>query len=175
MLLTFGAIEFGIGFSQKGGLESISRTGARTGATLAADATTDPLIGETPDNSIGVETVEAVNAALGSSSLPDMKRVVVYRIDNLGSGTTTDYGPAGWGAACGSFCMEFTFNTGTKQFNLNTAGTWPIAQREACGTQPDRIGVRIEGEFQFLTNLIGQGPIKMTAKSVVQLEPTADC
>lgn len=175
MLLTFGAIEFGIGFSQKGGLESISRTGARTGATLAADATTDPLIGETPDNSIGVETVEAVNAALGSSSLPDMKRVVVYRIDNLGGGSTVDYGPAGWGAPCGSYCMVFTFNNATKQFDLTTAGTWPIAAREACGTQPDRIGVRIEGEFHFLTNLIGSGPIKLTAKSVVQLEPTADC
>ena len=176
MLLTFGAIEFGIGFSQKGGLESISRTGARTGATLAADATIDPAVpSENPNNSIGVETVQAVNAALDSSSLPEMNRVVVYRIENLGGGATIDHGPASWGGACGAHCMIFTFNNGTKEFDLNTGGTWPVADRKACGTQPDRIGVRIEGKFNFLTHLIGSGSINMTAKSVVQLEPTADC
>jgi hypothetical protein len=174
MLLTFGAIEFCIGFSQKGGLESIARTGARTGATLAADATVDIAVpSETPDNSIGVETVQAINAALASSSLPEMKRVVVYRIENLGGGATVDYGPTGWGDACGSYCMVFDFN-GT-DFDLVTGGAWPIDDRNACGTEPDRIGVRIEGRFNFLTGLFGASPIEMTATSIVQLEPTADC
>ena len=74
MLLTFGAIEFGIGFSQKGGLESISRAGARTGATLAADATVNPGDNEDASNSIGVETVRAINAALSSTAIPEMNR-----------------------------------------------------------------------------------------------------
>jgi hypothetical protein len=71
--------------------------------------------------------------------------------------------------------MTFAFNSGTNEFDLTTGGTWPIADRKACGTQPGRIGVRLEGNFHFLTNLIGKAPIQMTAKSIVQLEPTADC
>jgi hypothetical protein len=174
MLLTFGAIEFGIGFSQKGGIESVSRAGARTGATLAADATVDISVGETANNSIGVETVRAVNAALKSTSLPEVHRVVVYRIEGA---TTTDYGPANWGDACGSFCMAFNFDNNAKQFDLNQAGggNWPVAQRKPCGTKPDRVGVLIEGKFNFLTNLVGNGNIKIKARSVLQLEPTVDC
>jgi Flp pilus assembly protein TadG len=174
MLLTFGAIEFGIGFSQKGGIESVSRAGARTGATLAVDGTVDVAVGETANNSIGVETVRAVNAALKSTSLPEMNRVVVYRIEGA---TGTDYGPVTWGGACNSYCMAFTFDTGAKVFKLTQAagGNWPIADRKACGTKPDRIGVLIEGKFNFLTNLVGNGNIKIKGRSVLQLEPTADC
>jgi hypothetical protein len=33
----------------------------------------------------------------------------------------------------------------------------------------------IEGRFAFLTNLVGGGHIDITGRSVLQLEPTADC
>ena len=177
MLLTFGAIEFGIGFSQKGGLESISRAGARTGATLAADATVNPGDNEDASNSIGVETVRAINAALSSTAIPEMNRVVVYRIENLGGGVTNSHGPSGWGGSCrGADCIVYTFDNVGKQFNLSSgSGAWPVANRMACGNAPDRLGVQLEGKFNFLTNLIGTAPIKLTAKSVLQLEPTSDC
>lgn len=164
-----------MGFSQKGGIESLSRAGARTGATLAADASADPLIAKTPDNSIGVETVKAINASLASTALPEMEKVYVYRIENLGLSGTKDWGPTGPGA-CSAFCMEFAFNPGSDEFNLApVSGTWPVDFREACAPYPDRLGVLIDAEFNFLTGLVGSAPIDMQASTVLQLEPTADC
>src|SRR5262245_40331093 len=55
MLITFGGIELGIGFGQKGALESATRAGARKAATL------------TNDDDMGAQTVAAVNAALDST------------------------------------------------------------------------------------------------------------
>jgi len=180
MLLTFGAIEFGIGFSQKGALESVARAGARTGATLADDFNTQAdtgIVGENANNDIFVDTVTAVNAALAGSSTPTLNRVYVFRIPH-GGGPATD-GPATWGGSCSStFCMSFNYDAVTKQFNPQPigSGSWPKAQRSVCDTEnADKIGVRVEGTFKFLTNLFGGSTIKMKAVSILQLEPTSAC
>jgi hypothetical protein len=161
LLLTFGAIELGLGFSQKGGLESVSRAGARKAATLAG------VPDSTLNNELGLQTADAVNAALGTTSLPaEMDNLYVYKVtaDDVRSYDADTN-------VCADDCMSFTYNTDTNQFEYADGG-WKRDDREACGEKPDRVGVTVVGKFHFLTNLVGVNPIKMAPTSILQLEPT---
>jgi hypothetical protein len=167
MLLTFGCIEFGIGFSQKGGLESVARSGARVGATLTDDDNTAAGgIYPAPHTQIGIDTMTAVNDALGETSLPELNHLFVYKID--GSSGTSSYSSG----ACSdpSSCMSFDYD-GT-QF-VYAGGSWDKGLRDACTSgQQDRIGVTLQGTFHFLSGLVGSGTIGLDESSVLQLEPT---
>jgi hypothetical protein len=167
MLLTFGCIEYGIGFSQKGGLESVARSGARVGATLTDE---DNLVAggiyPRPNTRIGIDTMVAVNDALGETSLPELNHLFVYKID--GASGASSYS----GGACTnvSSCLQFDYD-GT-QFKY-ASGRWPKTDRDACTSgKQDRIGVTIQGTFHFLTGLVGSGTIALNESSILQLEPT---
>jgi hypothetical protein len=166
MLMVFGGIELGIGFGQKGGLESVARAGARRAAT---ETDVDDAITHTQ---IGLDTADAVNAALGTTSLPKMNSLYVYRIEGA---TGVSSGPSGWNQPCqnSSSCIRFTYDNGAKKF-VYDSGSWPagVSTRDACSVQADRVGVTLNGQFAFLTGLIGSGFINLTATSVLQLEPT---
>jgi TadE-like protein len=155
MVLTFGAIEMGIGFSQKGGLESASRGGARKAATLTA-------VDDVAGIAIGVQTTEAVNDALDSSAVPQLTSLEVYRSDSDPD-------------VCGSNCIRFLPDSGDpKHFSLTpSTGTWfaGVANRNGCGLTPDKVSVRIKGQFLFLTDLIGNGGIPISATTTLQFEP----
>jgi hypothetical protein len=167
MLLTFGCIEFGIGFSQKGGLESVARSGARIGATLTDDDNAAAGgIYPAPHTQIGIDTMSAVNDALGETSLPELNHLFVYKID--GSSGTSSYSSGSCTSA--TTCMSFDYD-GT-QF-VYAGGSWDKTLRDACTSgQQDRIGVTIQGTFHFLTGLVGSGNIALNETSVLQLEPT---
>jgi Flp pilus assembly protein TadG len=181
LLLVFGGIEFGIGFSQKGGLESVARAGARTAATLTN-------VDNANNNEIGILTLAAVNSALAQTSLPELKHLYVYRIDgdtgiSDGSGENTkaggDTGPD-FGDACGGpDCFKFDVDPGNPgQFDVTTVGShiWPRdpvkLHRNACDLHADRVGVTIQGYFNFLSGLVGSGRIELNETAVLQLEPT---
>jgi hypothetical protein len=156
MILTFGAIEMGIGFSQKGGLESASRSGARKAATL-----TD--INDLPGTAIGIETAKAVNDGLDSTAIPQLTSLEVYRPDSDPD-------------VCATNCIRFLPDSSDpKHFSLTPTGggTWPwgAANRNGCGLTPDKVSVRIKGEFLFLTDMIGNGGIPLTATTTLQFEP----
>jgi hypothetical protein len=167
MLVTFGAIEFGIGFTKKAGLEAIARSGARAGAAASADP------------NLAADVAQAINAALRSSSLPELEWMVVYRIP--GDGSSPDETDNGGGPGCATNsssaqdCAIFFFRDG--QFDTsNYMGGWDTdpAVRVLCpsqGNPPDRIAVKIYGEFHYLTNMFGHGGVAMTSESILQLEP----
>ncbi len=164
LLLTFGAIEFGIGFSQKAGIEAIARSGAREGAAQSADP------------NLPNDVATAVNNALGSSSLPDMQFLAVYRIP--GDGSAPDLSENGGAPGCSTNpngfndCAIYYFRNG--QFDAtNPLGGWDNDPkvRVLCGPNPDRIGVKIYSRFHFLTNLVGTGDMELDAQSILQLEP----
>jgi Flp pilus assembly protein TadG len=169
MLITFGGIEFGIGFSQKGALESAARAGARLGSTQTKDgstpSTTPTLIG---DNVLG-----AVNNALGTTAAPELTKLYVYK-----AGTSLA------SCAASGTCIQYLPTPDKKQFDAATAsGTWPYLDAASTPTRhgcvplpgtPDKISVQIEGDFAFLTGLVGNGKIHLTVSSTLQFEPT-DC
>lgn len=154
MLLTFGGIEYGIGFGQKGALESATRAGARKAATLTAD----------PD--IALDTLPSVNAALDSTAVPELVRLWIYRRNG-------SFDPETGG--CATDCVTFTPTGGDpRHFDAATAsGSWPLTSgRDGCSQNADRVSVKILGRFHFLTGLVGKGTIDLRSSSTLQFEPT---
>ena len=196
-LLTFGAIDFGIGFNQKAGLDSAVRSGARVGATERLVDNPPVCSGTPPCNTqLGVDVAAAVNTALTKlSSVPQLTNLFVYRIDG---GThlplsVTDK------ATClaqkvphnpsDASCIYFDVDpANAHQFDVTKPhGTWPDDtnpgadyDRLACpqdgslvygsASAADRIGVTITGKFHFLTGMIGT-TVNLTASAANQLEP----
>ena len=126
---------------------------------------------------LAVEAANAVNAALGSSSLPELKYLAVYKVpgDGVTSPSLTEVDGA---PVCGNDCVIFTYDTSAKKFATGAPfGQWGNDQtalppeRILCGSSPDRIGVKIYGTFHFITNLVGHGTMPLTAESILQLEP----
>lgn len=175
MIITFGGIEFGIGFSQQGGLQSVARAGARLAATETdADCIPGaPLCAATvPHTEIGVLTANAVNAALAQTSIPKLTDLYVYQVDSAGNavGYSGAFGPS---SCSGSDCIHFSANAAHNSYDLSSiGGSWPKTDRDACSLNADRVGVTVQGQFQFLTGLVGSGNISLRETAVLQLEPT---
>jgi hypothetical protein len=156
MLLTFGGIELGIGFGQKGALESATRAGARKASTLTAD------------NNLAADTVPAVNAALDSTAVPELRELFIYRKGSA-------YDASGNIADCSTDCVWFAVKGGDpKHFDTSpSGGNWPATSgRDGCSGTPDRVSVKVHGRFHFLTGLIGSGFIDLVSTSTLQFEPT---
>jgi hypothetical protein len=59
-----------------------------------------------------------------------------------------------------------------KQFDKTTGvGTFPMSSRNGCGANPDRVSVKLLGEYDFLSGVIGTS-VNLNAQSTYQLEPT---
>jgi hypothetical protein len=155
MVLTFGAIELGIGFSQKGALESAARGGARKASTATSDL----------EPNFAQEVANAVNGALDSSAIPKLDDLYVYK-DIPGFDPTTQCGSAG------ALCLHFDPDSTAHHFLTSYSGSWPDTQRNGCGSSPDQVTVRVVGEFQFLSGLIGKGAVKLSATTTLAFEPT---
>ncbi len=78
LLLTFGAIELGLGFSQKGTLEAAVRTGARTASARHERDDMPTLVADT------------VNSGLSGSSLGEVNELWVYKVPATGTLDTCD-------------------------------------------------------------------------------------
>jgi hypothetical protein len=155
MVLTFGALELGIGFSQKGALESAARGGARKASTATSD----------PEPMFAQEVANAVNSALDSSAVPKLDELDVYK-DGVPGFTPSMCGSPG------ALCLKFAPDATGKHFLTTYSGQWPDTQRMGCGSNPDQVTVRVVGEFQFLSGLIGKGSVKLTATTTLAFEPT---
>jgi hypothetical protein len=159
-LVTFGGIELGLGFSQKGTLEAAVRTGARSGSAQHSDPTMPSIV------------ASRVNAGLSGSSLGEVRELWVYR------DTGTAPGVCDVSTDCALFKPDVT--KGNKQFKTSPEpGTdWlpatvarPI-NRNGCGNTPDRVHVSLRGTYKWLTGLIGTGNLTLTADNIQALEPT---
>jgi hypothetical protein len=154
MVLTFGAIELGIGFSQKGALESAARGGARKASTATSEL----------EPQFALDVVTAVNGALDSSAIPKLDELDVYK-------DASGFDPSTCGSA-GALCLKFLPDSSGHHFLTSYSGGWLDTQRNGCGSTPDGVTVRVVGEFQFLSGLIGKGSVKLTATTTLAFEPT---
>ena len=150
ILLTFGAIELGLGFNQKGVLESASRSGARIASTDAQQP------------NVATDALGAVNTALKTGSAPDVTTLYVY-----------DPSVPGAPGGCVTNCIQFNADATKKQFDPTPhGGGWPAATQLPCNSPPTQVAVRVVGQFTFLSNLIGTGNITLTSTSTLNFEPT---
>jgi Flp pilus assembly protein TadG len=184
VLLTFGAIDFGIGFNQKAGLDSAGRAGVRLGATdtIADNATATVTANGTiaANTQIGFDAGQAVNAAFSQvESKPQLINMYVFRSTfNVGTGTWTPSSVTS-AAQCGTDCIQYspraTDRTQFDLYNTGSVGTWPagtnFSERSACTLNADRVGITIIADYRFLTGLVGS-TVRLTSTSAAQLEPT---
>jgi hypothetical protein len=75
--------------------------------------------------------------------------------------------------AAASDCLAF-LPSGTGQHFSTTpsGGTWDTTDIQACSATPDRVSVKLQGDFHWLTNLIGHNTVRLTSITTLQFEPT---
>ncbi len=158
LALTFGAIEFGLAYNQKGNMEAATRSGARIGATLFS-------VTENANNQqLAEDVLGPVNAALQNGSTPSLDTLYVYKA-GVGINPRVD---------CSLNCVSFPVDPNNhSQFLDAPSGSWPQANRTGCGQNPDKITVQIDAHHDVLTGLIpGLGnTINLTSTSTLQFEP----
>jgi Flp pilus assembly protein TadG len=169
ILLTFGAIEYGLAFRDSAAVASSTRAGGRIASASTGQG---PIAG-----SLTGEPAFAANARLSvSDSLKDLlhadpQTLVIYKADSNGN-------PSGTFANCND-CYQYTWNAPGKTWNgpTNSSGSFWTAQEQldaACltgGTLPS-IGVYVNATQSFITGLFGSGKT-FDHKTVMRLEPIA--
>jgi hypothetical protein len=156
MLLTFGAIEFGIAFRDSAAISSSTRAGARiasasTGADTAAFNDNAKL---------------AVSDSLKDLMTADPQELVIYRADGNGNP------PGGFGGC--SDCMRYTWNAGSKTWAIAGGDPWTLEERtlDICTGGLPSVGVYVKAEQPFITGLFGATKT-LTHKTSMRLEPAS--
>jgi Flp pilus assembly protein TadG len=165
ILLTFGAIEFGIAFRDSASVASSTRAGARIASALtASDDACAP--GATNCTAFSDNVALSVSDSLKDLMTAKPTTLVIYRADANGNAI------GGFGVGC-TDCYVYTWNAATKTW-VAQAGTdpWTRAERlaDACqGTLPS-VGVYVKATQPALTRLFGPSRT-FNHKTAMRLEP----
>ena len=157
LALLLGLAEFGLAFRDWLTINSASRSGARVGTAAGQNAAADILV------------LQAIEAALGSSTFDDVTAVVIYQSNEDGDpipGQQNRYRPnagaCGW-APCPDPAVGPTYG-----------GPWVPSVRQvtvAPGTPLDVMGVRIEFTHQWVTGFLGFSDANWEDTAVMRMEP----
>jgi hypothetical protein len=152
VLLTFGAIEFGIGFRDSAAVAGSTRAGARIASAL------------TGDSSFANNTQLSVGDSLKDLLHADPQSLTIYKADSNGN-------PFGGFGSC-SDCFTYTWDAGSKTWSGPTGDPWTVAEQktQVCGGALPAVGVRVLAKQSFITNLFGAGK-NFDHKTVMRLEP----
>jgi Flp pilus assembly protein TadG len=156
IMLTFGAIEYGLAFRDSASVASSTRAGARLASALT-----------------GQDTFAANASAAVSDSLKDMANtkptmLVIYRANSNGDV------PGGSYTTCDD-CFQYTWNATTRTWTgpTNASSAWWTAaeqKTDACtGTLPS-VGIYVKSTHTFVTALFGTSKT-VDHKTVMRLEP----
>jgi hypothetical protein len=178
VLLTFGAIEYGLIYRDELRLTTAAREGARTGV-----ADKDPL-GFSVNNDDDYQVLQAVETALG----PLASKVVYVSIYNAGTNPNgaPPSGCAGTAAvsqynANGAQCDVWSYS----DFSLSAHGVetsskyvWLASYRQLTlnttdGIEPTYLGVAIQTTHNYITGLFGSSRT-ISEGSVFRFEPVAN-
>jgi Flp pilus assembly protein TadG len=156
LMLTFGALEFGLAFRDSAGVASASRSGARIGSAMPAQ--------DGFQDSARMSVNEAVKDLTHSTPVA----LVIYKAN-----TATGLPVSGTFASCGD-CYRYAWDAAAKQFSSTASGEpWTAAEQEAELCTPGgtaAIGVYLEAQHDFITGLFGAFS-DYDHKTVMMLEP----
>jgi hypothetical protein len=154
MILTFGAIEFGIAFRDSAGISSSTRAGARI-----ASASTGADTALFYDN-----TKKAVSDSLTDLMTADPTQLVIYRADNNGNA------PGGFDGC--TDCMRFNWDAGSKTWIASGGDQWTLDERtdQICHGSLESVGVYVKADQPFITGLFGATKT-LSHKTAMRLEP----
>jgi hypothetical protein len=178
IMLTFGAIEFGLAFRDSASVAAATRSGARIAAAMPGVASNQAAI--PPVDGFQDAAQKAVNLALKDLTKAQPQTLVIFRADPqsgwpIGQPTTSPPNYLG----C-TQCFLYTWSSGS--FVACTTGCptpWaagPATQNsppsqlyDACNGVTDAIGVYIKAKQPFITGLWGTKTYDHV--TVMRLEP----
>jgi Flp pilus assembly protein TadG len=157
LILTFGAIEYGIAFRDGAAVAASTRSGARLASTLstADDATFS--------TNVSLAVADALHDLISATPAT----LVIYRADSNGNV------PGGTFATCGD-CWRFHWDTNHWVSDGN-ADNWTQAERQAAvckATALPSVGVYVSAVQRNLTGLFGSNRTT-DQKTAMRLEPPA--
>jgi len=159
ILLTFGAIEFGIAFRDSAAVSSSTRAGARL-ASASTGADTDTF---------ALNTSLAVSDSLKDLMTADPDKLIIYRANEFGNPPGTSGGDL---TTC-SDCFIYDWDSGSKTWiNQSSADTWTLEERtdDICSGGLPSVGVYVKATQPFITGLFGTTKT-LTHKTAMRLEP----
>lgn len=152
ILLTFGAIEFGIGFRDSAAVAGATRSGARIASAM------------TGQTDFANYTQLSVSDSLKDLLHADPISLTIYKADANGN-------PLGSFDSC-TDCFTYTWNAGSKTWSGPAGDPWTVAEQKSmvCGNTLPAVGVRVLAKQSFITGLFGGGK-NFDHKTVMRLEP----
>lgn len=178
MVVLFGMLEFGLAFSHHLTLEYATREGARVGAALANGTKTTLCAPNTLENvdDLIIAAVQRVITSPGSQVPSDqVVEIRIYKADDAGG----EAGPVNvWVPGSDGRKVDLT----TLLWRPSSQ-PWSACVREKFLTpssEPDSIGVSLKYDYNAITPLGtflkigGAGPLRITDRTVMALEPFQD-
>ncbi len=175
IMLTFGAIEYGLIFRDELKITTASRSGARIG--VADKATGGASVNSDDDWQI----LQAVYAALGNLG----GKLVYVSIYNAGTNPNgappagcTGSGASSQAGECNVYVpADLTLSASQLALTANYTG-WPPSSRSvslntSTGTEPTYLGVEVETTHNYVSGLFGSSRT-ILERSVFRFEPDSD-
>jgi hypothetical protein len=172
MMITFGAIEYGLATSNSAAIKQSTRSGVR-------------MVSTSPKVDAYALAADAVRTTLESTEFITPIEMWIYRArptDGRPFGGDGTFNPSGCPVAT---CQRYTWNTSTSSWTL-VSGSWTPTAQYACLLPaaadpnlryPDAVGVWVKAEHGFVTGFFGDD-ITLTERTTMRLEPvpsTAGC
>jgi Flp pilus assembly protein TadG len=162
MILTFGAIEFGLAFRDSAAVASSTRAGARIASTLTAAPDTCPA-------SDPACTTFLTNVQLSvADSLKDLMSATpetlrIYRATSAGNPVN----------GCATDCVTFTWNSSSKTWTGQSGNAWTRDERmaDACTGNLPPVGISVRANQGAITKLFGATTRTIDHRTAIRLEP----
>jgi Flp pilus assembly protein TadG len=157
IIVVFGIIEWSSAYHDS----SVTADAARAGGRIASAESLNP--------NYALDAAASVAAALQSLPAAEPQQMWVYKADSTGyPGTETSF------SSCDVNCIEYVWQPASKSFNTAApqGGGWPAANQQVCNEPFDEVGIYVQIQHNFITNLFG-ATITLKDHSVYRLEPTS--
>jgi hypothetical protein len=156
IMLTFGAIEYGLAFRDSAAVASSTRAGARIASAMTGQA------------SFADNAKLSVSDSLKDLTHTDPQSLVIFKADANGN-------PLGGSYTGCSDCYQYTWNASTKTWTGPTNGSaswWTSDEQkaDACAGALPSIGVYVKAKHKFITALFGASTT-FDHKTIMRLEP----
>ena len=161
IIVVFGIIEWSSAYHDS----SVTSDASRAGGRIAAAESLNP--------NYALDAASAADAALQGLPANEPQQMWVYKANSNGyPGSETAF------TSCDVNCIKYTWTPGTKSFNTATPGGsgWPAANQQVCNEPFDEVGIYVQIQHYFITNLFG-ATVSLSSHSIYRLEPSslAEC
>lgn len=157
IIVVFGIIEWSSAYHDS----SVTADAARAGGRIASAESLNP--------DYALDAASSVAAALQSLPSNEPQQMWIYKANSTGyPGTETSF------SSCDVNCIKYVWQPASKTFDTAApqGDGWPSSSQQVCNEPFDEIGIYVQVQHDFITNLFGAS-VSLTDHSVYRLEPTS--